>query len=558
MVIGAACTAFMAHQMQPIIDDVFIARNANMIFIIAIELFVLFLLKGTSGYIQSVTMAYIGEKIIATMRLQLVRHVLHADLKFFHDTPSGELISRFITDVSMLRDVITTTITSIVKDGLTLTFLVFLMFYTDWRLSLFAFLVYPLAFYPIIRIGQLMRKKSGHIQSDMASFTISLSQIFQGARLIKSYCMEEREGSYVTGLVNNLFKKIMKATRTRSASHPIMEFLGGIAIIIVVTYGGLQVIEGQQTSGTFFSFITALLLAAEPLKSLVKLNADLQEKLAGAIRVFSILETKPEIKNSKKAAPLRVSKGKIELKDVTFTYDDDKTALNGVNITIEAGKKTALVGASGSGKSTIVNLIPRFYDICKGQILIDGQDIKNVTIQSLRESISLVSQEIMLFDDTIAGNILYGKPSATKDEVIAAAKSAAAHEFIEGLPQGYDTIVGEHGVKLSGGQRQRIAIARAMLKNAPILLLDEATSALDNESEYQVQKALNALMFGRTTLIVAHRLSTVIDSDCIYVIDHGKVVGQGHHDALLTGCSGYQQLYKGQFKAEEKVISVNV
>lgn len=555
MVIGAGCTAYLAKQMKPIIDDIFIARNPEMLTLIAFQVFFLFMFKGLAGYGDSVTMTYVGEKIVADMRMQLIKHVLKADLNFFHNTPSGELISRFTTDVNMLHRIISRTITSLVKDGLTLIFLVALMFYTDWKLAAFAFIAFPLAFYPIISIGKSMRKKSGSIQSDYASFTVMLSQMFQGARLIKSYCMEEQERKAADTLINRLFTKIMKSTRTRSATHPIMEFLGGVAIVIVITYGGMQVINGEQTSGSFFAFITALLLAYEPLKHIANLNAELQEKLAGAMRVFAILAIKPDIEDSQNAKPIKLNKGQIEFNDVHFSYNKENTALNGVHIEIQSGKKTAIVGASGSGKSTIVNLIPRFYDVGQGSITIDGQNITSVTLNSLRKNISLVSQEIMLFDDTIYGNIAYGKPDCTMEDVISAAESAAAHEFITGLPNGYETIVGEHGVKLSGGQRQRIAIARAMLKNAPILLLDEATSALDNESEYQVQQALNRLMDGRTTLIVAHRLSTIIDADKIYVMDNGKVVSSGTHKELLKSCPSYALLYRGQSAIEQEPMS---
>lgn len=555
MIIGAACTAFLAKQMQPIIDDIFIARNPDMLAIVAVQVFFIFFIKGISDYGHSVSMTYVGERIVADMRQQLIRHILYADLSFFHNTPSGELISRFTTDVNMLHRVVSRTLTSIVKDGLTLLFLVALMFSTDWKLAAFAFIAFPLAFYPIIKIGKSMRKKTGFIQGDYARFTIMLSQIFQGVRLIKSYCMEKQEQKTVEGLVDGLFARIMKATRTRSAVHPIMEILGGIAIVIVITYGGMQVINGEQSAGSFFTFITALLLAYEPLKHIANLNAELQEKLAGATRVFAVLEVLPEIKNAKDAKPINLSKGQVQFNDVHFSYNPKKPALNGVTLEIAAGKKTALVGASGSGKSTIVNLIPRFYDVNSGTVTIDGQDIKQVTMDSLRHAISLVSQEIMLFDDTIANNIAYGKPDATKEEITAAAEAAAAHEFIMELPQAYDTVVGENGVKMSGGQRQRIAIARAMLKNAPILLLDEATSALDNESEFQVQQALNKLMDGRTTLIVAHRLSTVMDADRIYVIDNGQVVSSGTHKSLLKSCSSYALLYRGQKLLEEESLS---
>lgn len=555
MVVGAACTAYLAKQMQPIIDDIFIARNPDRLTIVALQVFFLFIFKGLSDYGQNVTMTYVGERIVADMRMQLIKHVLRADLSFFHNTPSGELISRFTTDVNMLHRIISRTITSLVKDSLTLVFLVFLLFYTDWKMACFAFIGFPLAFYPIARIGKSMRKKSDSIQADYAHFTVMLSQMFQGARLIKSYCMEAQEEKAANGLIQTLFQKIMKSTKTRSSTHPIMEFLGGMAVVTVIVYGGTQVINGEQTSGSFFTFITALLLAYEPLKHIANLNSELQEKLAGATRVFAILETQPEITDKKDAKPAKLHAGQVEFKDVHFSYTEEKPALNGIDIIIEAGKKTALVGSSGSGKSTMVNLIPRFYDVNQGSISIDGQDIKDITLDSLRQNISLVSQEIMLFDDSIYGNIAYGKPGCTMAEVISAAESAAAHEFILSLPNGYDTIVGENGVKLSGGQRQRIAIARAMLKNAPILLLDEATSALDNESEYQVQQALGSLMQGRTTLIVAHRLSTIIDADTIYVIDNGKVISSGTHKALLKKCASYVLLYRGQGANEEKSLT---
>jgi subfamily B ATP-binding cassette protein MsbA len=555
MIVGAATTAYFAQLIQYIIDDIFIAHNHDMLMIIAIQVFLLFLFKGLAGYGDSVTMTHVGEGIVADMRKQLISHVLKADLSFFHNTASGELISRFTTDVNMLHKIISRTITSLVKDSLKLVFLIGLMFEKDWRLATFAFIVFPLAFYPIVKIGKSMRKKSGSIQAEYAQFTVMLSQVFQGARLIKSYCMENQERQAADNLITRLFSKIMKATKTRAAIHPIMEFLGGIALVVVITYGGTQVMNGEQTSGTFFAFITAMLLMYEPLKSIANLNAELQEKLAAVSRVFAVLSVEPEIRDREDAKNIKLAKGNIEFKNVHFSYNKNSTALNGISLDIEAGKKTALVGSSGSGKSTMVNLIPRFYDVNEGNITIDGQDVSLVTLDSLRQQISLVSQEIMLFDDTIYGNIAYGKPDCTMQEVTTAAEAAAAAEFITNLHDGYDTLVGENGVKLSGGQRQRIAIARAMLKNAPILLLDEATSALDNESEYQVQQALNRLMDGRTTLIVAHRLSTIIDADKIYVIDNGQVVSSGTHNALLKSCPSYALLYKGQDLSEERSLS---
>lgn len=546
MVVGAACTALLAKQMEPVIDEVFVAHNSQMLTMVAFQVFFIFLFKGLAEYGQSVTMTHVGERIVADMRAQLVTHILQADLSFYHSTPSGELISRFITDVNMLHRVVSRTLTSIGKDSLTLLFLIALMFYKDWLLASLAFIAFPLAIFPILRIGKRIRKSSGSIQKELADFTVLLSQIFNGARLIKSYGMQNFENKKAHGLIERIFKLVMKATRTRSASHPIMELLGGIAIVTVIYYGGYQVISGHQTSGAFFTFITALLLAYEPLKKLANLNAELQEKLAAAARVFAVLDLKPKIVSLPGAKPLKITKGAIEFSKVNFSYTKDQKTLDQVELLIPAGKKVALVGSSGSGKSTIMNLIPRFYDIEAGSITVDNQEIRDITLESLRHSIALVSQEVTLFDDTVKNNIAYGRPEASSDEIQASAQAAAAHDFIQQLPQGYDTVVGEHGVRLSGGQRQRLAIARAMLKNAPILLLDEATSALDSESEQQIQTALNSLMRGRTTLVIAHRLSTVLDADIIYVIEQGRVVASGTHKQLLAGNKRYAKLCKAQ------------
>ena len=547
MVVGAAATAFLAKQMEPIIDDVFIGKNTSMLLWVSFQVFVLFLFKGLSNYGQSVAMTHVGEGIVADMRKQLIDHIISADLSFYHNTHTGELLSRFTTDVNALHRVVSRTITNLVKDGLTLVFLVILMFYTDWVLASFAFIAFPLAFYPIIKIGKKIRKSTGSIQREMAEFSILLSQVFHGARLIKSYGMQKYENNRAVQVVDNLFNLIMKNTRSRSATHPIMEMLGGVAIVIVICYGGMQVIEGNQTSGAFFSFITALLLAYEPMKHLASLNTELQEKLAVATRVFAVLSVEPEIKDHKDSQDLTNVKGNITFKDVHFSYNERERILHGINLEIPAGKTVALVGASGSGKSTLMNLIPRFYEVESGAVLVDGKDIRDIKLASLRAASALVSQEVTLFDDTIRGNISYGKPDATDAEIFQAAQGAAAHEFITELPDGYDTFVGEQGIKLSGGQRQRIAIARAMLKDAPILLLDEATSALDSESEQIVQKALQTLMKGKTTLIIAHRLSTVVDADIIYVIDKGEVIGSGKHDELIKSNKKYERLCKAQF-----------
>ena len=355
--------------------------------------------------------------------------------------------------------------------------------------------------------------------------------------------MEEYEVQRATGIIENLYNLVMKATRTRSASSPIMETLGSVAVALVIFYGGSRVITGVTTPGVFFSFVTALLLAYQPVKNLASLNANLQEGLAAAARVFALLDVEPRIRDRPGARALPAGSGEIRFEDVHFSYGPDKTALNGVSLVVPAGRTVALVGASGGGKTTLINLIPRFYDVDSGRVLVNGADVRDVTLASLRSQIAIVSQEVSLFHDTIRANIAYGRPTASDDEIHEAASLAGAAEFIEALPHGYDTMVGERGTKLSGGQRQRVSIARALLKNAPILLLDEATSSLDNESERAVQTALAMLMEGRTTLVVAHRLSTVADADIIYVVEDGRIVEQGAHGELIARGRTYARLY---------------
>ncbi len=550
MALSAAATAGLAKLMEPIIDDVFKSENIAALKIVSISVFMLFLIKGAASYGEAITMNYVGQRIIANLQIDLFNSLLNCDLAFFHDTSSGVLISRCTNDVNLMRNVVSNTLTSLGKDLLTIIFLVSVMFVQDWRLSVIAFFVFPIAILPIVKIGKRMRKVSTNTQKENSFFITLLNQTFQGVRLVKSYAMEAYERQRAKDVIEQLLTLIVKATRIKSLSSPIMETLGGMAIVIVISYGGLQVIHGHNTAGAFFSFIAALLMAYEPMKRMANLNANLQEGLAATIRVFDVLDQQPNIQEGPDAKPLRLTKGAIRFEDVSFCYGNNKTVLDHITLDIPAGKTIALVGHSGSGKSTLLNLIPRFYDVINGTIDIDGQDIRTVTVSSLRKSIGLVSQEITLFDDTIKANILYGKMDATDDEVIAAAKGAAAHEFIQKLPEGYNTMIGESGVRLSGGQRQRLAIARAMLKNAPILLLDEATSSLDTKSEKDVQKALNNLMKGRTCLVIAHRLSTIQEADLIYVMDHGKLVEQGTHENLLQQKGKYAELSKWQVHAE--------
>ncbi len=548
MAVAAATTALLAAMLKPLFDDAFMPKDGTMVVYLAIIVFFVFVFKGLSSFGESVSMTYMGQRVIADLQKRLFSHFMDADLAYFHARSSGELVSRFTNDVNLMRNAVTTALTGMGKDSLSLIFLVGYMFYVDWLLASIAFFVFPVAILPMVKIGRRMRKVSNNNQVEMGAFNILLSQVFQGMRVVKSYAMENYEQERCSKIIENLFRINFKGARTRAASHPIMEFLGGVAIVGVILYGGWQFIEGNSTLGTFGSFITALLLAYEPMKRLANLNANLQEGLAAAKRIFEAVDLKASLFDKSNAPELQVKQGEIQLKDVDFVYPTGRKALSGINLSVPAGQRVALVGPSGSGKSTILNLIPRFYDVATGGLTIDGVDVRNVTMSSLRENVALVSQEVTLFDDTVRANIAYGRMGASDLEIIEAARDAAAHEFILELPQGYDTVVGEQGIRLSGGQRQRLSIARAMLKNAPILLLDEATSALDTESERQVQAALNRLMEGRTTVVVAHRLSTVVDSDMIYVIEDGQVSEQGRHEQLLGKDGTYARLVEMQFQ----------
>ncbi len=499
-------------------------------------------------------MTRVGQRVIADVQIALFARLMRADLAYFHAHPSGTLISRFTSDAALLRSAAANVLGGIGKDAVTVVFLVGVMFYQDWLLALVSFFVFPLAIRPIVAIGRRIRRVTTNTQAEIGQFTTLLSQTFQGARHVKAYGMEQYEERRAAGLIERLFALIDRGTRTRSRASPMMEALGGTAIAVVILYGGHQVISGARTPGALFSFITALLLAYQPLKSLANLNASVQEGLAAAQRIFEVLDVEPTIRDMPGARPLRIGGGEIRFDNVRFGYVPGIPVIDGLSLIIPACHTVALVGPSGAGKSTMLNLIPRFFDIDSGSIAIDGQNVRGVTIASLRSAIALVSQEVSLFDDTVRANIAYGRFGASAAEIEEAARAAAADAFIRELPQGYDTLVGEHGVRLSGGQRQRIAIARAILKNAPILLLDEATSALDSESERQVQRALNTLIRGRTTLVIAHRLSTIQGADLICVFDRGQIVETGRHPELLARGGLYARLYAMQFAEQHAAV----
>ncbi len=544
MIISAAATGLHAWLVRPALDEVLIKGNKEMLFLIPIAIIIVTLCKGIATYTHSFQMSKIAHKIISKLQSEMFEKLMYFNIKFYNDSKSGNLISRLINDTYFLRMAIVKTVTGVIKDVLVIIFLLGNMLYQSWELTIFAFFAFPLALWPIKKIGNSIRKVTNTIQSKIAIFSNMLAESVKGIRQVKAYNQEEYEKTKSFEAINQIKNYFIKSAFISNRLSPLMEFIGSLAIAVSIYAGGVFVLNESMTTGQFMSFLVSLLLAYQPVKALGNLNISIQEGLAGAERIFNLLDSEDYLVeiDKNKSNHLKIKKGKIKIQNLSFAYDK-KNILENLNISIPDGKKIAIVGLSGSGKSTIISLLLRFFDDYNGKILIDDQDISKHSLYSLRKNIGLVTQDTMMFNDTIEANIKYGDLNASSSDINKAADESGVNEFANSLPDKLNTIVGESGIKLSGGQRQRIAIARAMLKNAPILLLDEATSALDNITEKKIQISIANLMKNRTSLVIAHRLSTVEDADLIYVLDKGKVLDFGRHEELLKKCNLYSQLH---------------
>ncbi len=548
MMVVAVTSAATAFLVKPVLDDIFISRDKGMLLTIPAAVILIYFLRGAGTYGQEYLMNHVGQDIIRRLRNQLYDHIQDLPVSFFQGERTGVLMSRITNDVNIIKNMVSSSVTSTIRDFFTIVFLTGVIFYRDWKMAIFAFVVLPAAFYPIVEFGRRVRRISTGVQEAMAEMSAFLHETFTGNKIVKAFGREDYEKDRFAVRTRRLFDLEMRQVRINALSSPVMEFLAGIGIAFIIWYGGSRVVEGASTAGTFFSFMAAVLMLYDPVKKLSKVNNQVQQGLAAADRVFDVIEREPDVVEA--ADPVQIADGphRVRLESVSLSYDGGRTwALQEVDLDVAAGDVVALVGGSGGGKTSLVNLIPRFYDAASGRIRVDDVDVRDAAVASLRRQIALVTQEAILFDDTIAANIAYGRPDATPDDVIAAAKAAFADDFIRAFPDGYETRIGELGGRLSGGQKQRLCIARALLKDAPILILDEATSALDAESELWVQKALENLMCGRTTFVIAHRLSTIRHADRIVVLADGRIVEEGGREDLLRRNGEYAKLHRMQF-----------
>ncbi|MCK4485354.1 MAG: ATP-binding cassette domain-containing protein [Desulfobacterales bacterium] len=553
MILVASLTAATAYLVKPVLDEIFFNKDVRMLKFLPLAIIILYMLRGAAYFGQAYLMNYVGQSIIKRLRDQLYSHIQMLPLSFFHKHETGVLMARIINDVNIVKGMVSNAITGLLRDSFTIIGLLFVIFYRDWKLALIAVTVFPVAVIPIVKFGRRVRQFSTRCQEAIADMSSLLHETFTGTRIVKAFGMEPYENKRFFEKTVRLFKYEMKAVKVKSMSSPVMELLGGIGITFIIWYGGYKVITGTSTPGTFFSFMAALIMLYAPVKRISPLNNVIQEGLAAAVRIYDILDTDSDIIERQDAVELEPKDHGVVFRNVSFKYDE-QLVLRNINLEVKSGEVIALVGVSGGGKTTLVNLIPRFYDVTEGAILIDGHDVRDVIIGSLRRQTGIVTQDPILFNDTIRNNIAYGNLDASEADIIAAAKAAYAYDFTQSFCDKFDTIVGESGVRLSGGEKQRICIARALLKNAPILILDEATSSLDTESELAVQRALENLMKGRTTFVIAHRLSTVRHADRIIVIVNGTIVEEGKHEELFALHGEYHKLHEMQFESNNHQV----
>ena len=547
MVAVGGFNALQAYMVQPLLDEIFYKHDAHMLNLLPLGLLLVFFVKGLFYFMYSFLLEKVGQSVIRDLRNQVYAHLNALPLSFFHRTPTGELISRIINDVSMLQGAVSHALIHLLRDFFSVIGLLAVIFYMDWRLALVSLVFLPMAAVPIVVFGKKFRRISTNYQTRIGEATNQLHETIAGMRIVKAFCMEDAEKQRFSGTMQDVMDIQMSETRYRCLAHPLVEFMGGIGMALIIWFGGMQVLQGNSTPGTFMSFLTALIMLYEPVKGVTRINATIQQGLAAATRIFDLLDIEPDIREAGDAVDLKPFSESIELARVGFAYEPGQPVLRDLDLRVRKGEVLAVVGPSGGGKTTLANLIPRFYDVTEGALRIDGVDIRRVSLRSLRRQLALVTQQTILFNDTVRSNIAYGSQDRTDEEIVEAARAAYALDFIEALPQGFDTVIGESGARLSGGQQQRLSIARALLKDAPILILDEATSSLDTESEREVQRALENLMQNRTTIVIAHRLSTIKNADRIIVLKEGRLVEEGTHSQLLALGGEYSGLYRLQF-----------
>lgn len=555
IILASSANLYVPWIIKDVIDDVLTSRNMMMLNLIAVGIVIVFLLRGIFYYGQTYLMSYIGQKVIIDIREAVYRHLQKLSLAYFEKRQTGTIMSYITNDVAALQSAMVENVIEMVTEGVTLIGSMAAMFYIDWQLSLLTLVTMPLVAKTIEIFGGKLRSASTAMQERAADITAVLQETLSAVRVIKSFVREDYEISRFNRENYFNFRAQMKTSQLMATLTPIIEFLAAIGVTVIIWYGGREVIYGNLTSGSLIAFLIYVVNLSNPIKRLSRVYGNIQRALAAADRVFEVLDTVPEIADAADAETLPPIEGQVEFENVVFEYNPGEVALDHISLVAQPGQMIAIVGPSGAGKTTIANLIPRFYDPTAGRVLIDGYDIKRVTTHSVRVQIGIVPQETVLFNGTVYDNILYGDLAATEEQVIAAAKAANAHQFITNMPEGYRSMIGERGAKISGGQRQRVAIARAILKNPRVLILDEATSALDTESENLVQEALDKLMVGRTSFVIAHRLSTVQRADLILVMERGLIVERGTHQELLENRGLYYKLYQVQFSDKKQPVA---